>query len=374
MSGRRVLSVASEIFPLVKTGGLADVVGALPPALAREGIEVRTLVPGYPAVMAAIADAETVHVFPDLHGGPARLVAGRAADLDLFAARRPAPVRATGEPLSRGGWQGVARQRAALRGTRAMRGGDGSRRRPVLRAADRARARLAGRTRTGVSAFRSALLVPLRDDRPQPRVPGPVPARALAGDRTSARLVRCRWRRILRHDRLSQGRPRARRSRDHRVTDLCRGNPDGRGGDGARRPPAPARQLPVRHSQRDRRDGVEPRDGPAPRRALRCASAARARSQQDGVAVAPRPGRRATRVRIRRREPAHVAERHRRAHRGAARAASRRRAARRPRRRRRDARARALGRVARARGARRRHARVRRGPRPPDPGRDRRAR
>ena len=30
MSGRRVLSVASEIFPLVKTGGLADVVGALP--------------------------------------------------------------------------------------------------------------------------------------------------------------------------------------------------------------------------------------------------------------------------------------------------------------------------------------------------------
>jgi len=29
----RVLSVASEIYPLVKTGGLADVVGALPIAL-----------------------------------------------------------------------------------------------------------------------------------------------------------------------------------------------------------------------------------------------------------------------------------------------------------------------------------------------------
>ena len=28
-----ILSVASEIFPLVKTGGLADVAGALPPAL-----------------------------------------------------------------------------------------------------------------------------------------------------------------------------------------------------------------------------------------------------------------------------------------------------------------------------------------------------
>jgi glycogen synthase len=33
----RVLSVASECVPLVKTGGLADVVGALPGALARRG-------------------------------------------------------------------------------------------------------------------------------------------------------------------------------------------------------------------------------------------------------------------------------------------------------------------------------------------------
>ena len=45
-----VLSVASEVFPLVKTGGLADVVGALPGALAAEGVEVRTLLPGYPPV------------------------------------------------------------------------------------------------------------------------------------------------------------------------------------------------------------------------------------------------------------------------------------------------------------------------------------
>jgi glycogen synthase len=28
----RVLSVTSELYPLVKTGGLADVAGALPPA------------------------------------------------------------------------------------------------------------------------------------------------------------------------------------------------------------------------------------------------------------------------------------------------------------------------------------------------------
>ena len=51
MSRLHVLSVASEVYPLIKTGGLADVAGALPPALARRGIEVRTLLPGYPTVM-----------------------------------------------------------------------------------------------------------------------------------------------------------------------------------------------------------------------------------------------------------------------------------------------------------------------------------
>ena len=50
----RVLSVASECFPLVKTGGLADVVGALPAALAPLGVEMRVLLPGYPAVLAAL--------------------------------------------------------------------------------------------------------------------------------------------------------------------------------------------------------------------------------------------------------------------------------------------------------------------------------
>ena len=39
LSAMRVLSVASEVYPLVKTGGLADVAGALPPALARHGID-----------------------------------------------------------------------------------------------------------------------------------------------------------------------------------------------------------------------------------------------------------------------------------------------------------------------------------------------
>ncbi|NJS39555.1 MAG: starch synthase, partial [Rhodobacteraceae bacterium] len=43
----RLLSVASECVPLVKTGGLADVVGALPGALAGLGWDMRVLLPCY---------------------------------------------------------------------------------------------------------------------------------------------------------------------------------------------------------------------------------------------------------------------------------------------------------------------------------------
>ena len=51
----RILSVASEVAPLVKTGGLADVAGALPGAMAPLGWEMRTLLPGYPAVLDELA-------------------------------------------------------------------------------------------------------------------------------------------------------------------------------------------------------------------------------------------------------------------------------------------------------------------------------
>ena len=69
----RVLSVTSEFYPLIKTGGLADVAGALPAALAAEQIEMRTLLPGYPAVLSQLSRMETVAEFDDLFGGGARL-------------------------------------------------------------------------------------------------------------------------------------------------------------------------------------------------------------------------------------------------------------------------------------------------------------
>lgn len=44
----RVLFVSAEVFPLAKTGGLADVSGALPKALAALGVTVDLMIPGYP--------------------------------------------------------------------------------------------------------------------------------------------------------------------------------------------------------------------------------------------------------------------------------------------------------------------------------------
>ena len=72
----QVLSVASEAYPLVKTGGLGDVVGALPGALAPHDVTVTTLLPGYPAVRAAIGAAPVVHRYDDLMGAQARILAG----------------------------------------------------------------------------------------------------------------------------------------------------------------------------------------------------------------------------------------------------------------------------------------------------------
>jgi starch synthase len=96
----RVLSAASEVYPLVKTGGLADVAGALPKALAAEDVEVTTLVPGYPAVLRAVAGASTVLALDDLFGGSARVLAASAAELDLFVLDAPHLFARAGNPYT----------------------------------------------------------------------------------------------------------------------------------------------------------------------------------------------------------------------------------------------------------------------------------
>jgi starch synthase len=100
MNALRVLSVASECFPLVKTGGLADVVGALPAALAAESVAVRTLLPGYPGVIAKVGKADPLHAFDDLFGGPARILSAHAAGLDLLVLDAPHLYARPGGPYS----------------------------------------------------------------------------------------------------------------------------------------------------------------------------------------------------------------------------------------------------------------------------------
>ncbi|MBX9451950.1 MAG: glycogen synthase GlgA [Mesorhizobium sp.] len=86
----KILSVASEVFPLIKTGGLADVTGALPGALAALGVSVRTMLPGYPSVLARLPKkTKALHSYADLFGGKARIVAGTLDGLDLIVLDAP---------------------------------------------------------------------------------------------------------------------------------------------------------------------------------------------------------------------------------------------------------------------------------------------
>ena len=94
----KVLFVASECVPFVKTGGLADVVGALPGALSAEGVEARVLLPAYPAVKEALSETADIEDFGRLPGGRGRLIAGTAEGLDVLALDMPRLYQRPGNP------------------------------------------------------------------------------------------------------------------------------------------------------------------------------------------------------------------------------------------------------------------------------------
>jgi starch synthase len=98
MRSVRVLSVASEIYPIIKTGGLADVAGALPIALKAEGIETRSLMPGYPDVMNALLGAQEIFEWPLFFGGTTRLLRGSHGELELFVLDAPHLFARPGNP------------------------------------------------------------------------------------------------------------------------------------------------------------------------------------------------------------------------------------------------------------------------------------
>ncbi len=70
----KVLYVCSEVFPLLKTGGLADVSAGLPPALHALGADVRLLLPAFPGVVAGVTPEGPTLLVPA--GGSSGLPAG----------------------------------------------------------------------------------------------------------------------------------------------------------------------------------------------------------------------------------------------------------------------------------------------------------
>ncbi len=115
MTGR-VLSVASECVPLVKTGGLADVVGALPRALAGQGWEMRVLLPAYRGLRAMARDWPEVLVEDGLWGGAGRVLAGEVAGVAVLLLDAPHLFDREGGPYSGsfGDWADNPQRFAAL--------------------------------------------------------------------------------------------------------------------------------------------------------------------------------------------------------------------------------------------------------------------
>lgn len=93
-----VLFAASECAPFIKTGGLADVVAALPKALAAKGLSVRVLIPAYPSLAPMVQAGKTLVRYEHLPGGAADIVAYTAEGLDLLLLDAPHLFARPGNP------------------------------------------------------------------------------------------------------------------------------------------------------------------------------------------------------------------------------------------------------------------------------------
>ncbi|MCF8208724.1 MAG: glycogen synthase GlgA [Rhodoferax sp.] len=97
----KVLHVAAEIFPLVKTGGLADVVGALPQALIASGAQVRLLLPGLPAIVQGVKLQKVVCTIGAIFGaGQVTLRLGKMVDsgVEVYIVDAPYLYKRPGSP------------------------------------------------------------------------------------------------------------------------------------------------------------------------------------------------------------------------------------------------------------------------------------
>lgn len=107
----RILQVGAEIYPLVKTGGLGDVLGALPSALRRLGWDVRLLLPGYPALRQPLTDVKSVcRLGPAFGAASVQVLRGRlpGVDVPVYLIEAPSLYERPGNPYLDGSGQGWA--------------------------------------------------------------------------------------------------------------------------------------------------------------------------------------------------------------------------------------------------------------------------
>jgi starch synthase len=114
----KVLFVSSEVFPLIKTGGLADVSGSLPSALQGLGVDIRILIPGYPAVLESLNSLKTLARIDNLpHIGHAELQFGTIEDtqVKVLVIKAPDIYERDGGPIQTNlDWNGKTIQSALV--------------------------------------------------------------------------------------------------------------------------------------------------------------------------------------------------------------------------------------------------------------------
>ncbi|HUO43634.1 MAG TPA: glycogen synthase GlgA [Burkholderiales bacterium] len=97
----RVLYVSTEVYPFVKTGGLADVNAALPPALIDLDLDVRMLLPGLPGLMSAVSGRRRLVTLGSAFGaGEISIWQARLDDVPVYLIDAPELYAREGGPYT----------------------------------------------------------------------------------------------------------------------------------------------------------------------------------------------------------------------------------------------------------------------------------